>query len=310
MFFTLVLAACGNYSNDDLEFLEALPGRQDLQAQVPQDQASALALKAWLYSDTVAAAMQIDEGVEAIIDAIDLIRDRTPSGRTADARTWGPFADSDPRFEDQVVIARSAQTFNFAFSQRPVGQSEFVKVLSGTFVGASAAKGHGSLDYEVAPLEEIGHAPADPNLRSLRFVYANDAAPRTVHTTLLSRNPDNGQVATLSYVFTESAGEGNLDYDLQGQSDAGPYDVRVLSRWLPDGGAGRADGVGSLQEHPGWLLEVHQCWDARFLETYYDSQAGLAYPDGGFIFGSVPSVGCDALLGLSCPRGELRACPF
>lgn len=304
------LAACGNYSNQDLEFLEALPSREALQVNVPQDSQQALAVRAWVHTATVTTGQSINDGIESVIDQLERVRELTPSERTADSRTWGPFPDTDPRFENRVVIARSAATFNFSLEQRPVGQGEFVTVITGTFVGASAEHGHGSLDYEVASLEQIGHPPADASLRSLRFVYANDTSPRTLHTTIVSRDAKTSQLVTLAYGFTESQTEGDLDFDLQGPSDAGPYDIHVLSRWQPDGGAGRADGLGILLEHPGWVVQVHQCWDSSFLETYYDSQAGLAYPDGGFdpLFGTSPSIGCDALLGLPCPRGDAQTC--
>ena len=308
----IAMVACGNYSNDDLEFLGALPSKQALQVNVPQDQRSALTVKAWLYSGTVSTGAQLNAGIETVIDDIEVIRSLPPTERGLDSRTWGPFSDTDPRFEDRVVITRSAATFNFEMTQRPVGQGDFVPIITGTFVGNDASQGHGSLDYEASALEQIGHAPADPDLRSLRFVYANDSTPRTVHTTIVSRDPTTGQAVTLAYAFTEAAAEGDLDFDLQGPSDAGPYDLHVLSRWLPDGGAGRADGTGTLLDRPGWVLQVHQCWNDSFDETYYDSEAGLVFSDGGFnpLFGPSPSVGCDALIGLPCPRGDANACAF
>ena len=302
------LAACGNYSNDDLQFLDALPDRQALSTQVPQGSAQALSQTASLYTGTVQTAQTINAGVESIIALLDLVRTLPPSQRGPDLRVWGPFNDTDPGFENQVVIRRSANTFNYELQQRAKG-GEFVDVLTGTFVGDTALAGHGTLDFEVAPLESIGHTQRDPNLRSLRFVYANDTQPRTVNTTIVSRDAEHAQTTTLSYLYAEAPAEGDLDFDLQGPSGNGTYDIQVHSRWVPDGGAGRALGVGTLAAFTGLELQVDQCWDDQFLETYYDSRLGRALEDGGLGVGATASVGCDGA-GEVCPRGAPAACPF
>jgi len=298
----LALAACGNYSNDDIAFYDALPDQQALQVNVPQTQQNALTQTASLYTGTVQTAETINAGVESIIALVDLIRSIAPTSRTTDSRTWGPFADKNPRFEIQVVITRSGTTFTYSFEERPTGQGAFKPVLTGTFAGATAIGGHGTLDYEPNVLVGLGNPPADPNLQSLQFVYANDTSPRTVNTTIVGKDSTSGQPATLSYEFSETVAEGNLDFDFSAPSQLGPYDLHLVSRWIPDGGQGRCTGTGTLELLPDIELSVDQCWDSQFQETYYDSFTTstnpLLRPDGG--------VDCDG----GCPRGNEALCPF
>jgi hypothetical protein len=308
----LALAACGNYSNDDIAFLDALPDKGAVQVNVPQNQ-SALTRTASLYTGTVQTAQSINTGVGSIFDAIDTIRTIAPSARSADSRTWGPFPDKDLRFEDEAVITRTGTSdFDFHFDQRPAGQGKFVKVITGSFAGVTAHAGHGSLEFEQDALDSIGHPSADPNLRSLRFVYANDATPRTVTTTIIGRNATNGQTATLTYTYSESASEGDLDFDLAGPTEVGPFDLRVRSRWIPDGGRGRATGLGSVPLIAGLQFSVDQCWDDSFNETFYDS---VSWFDGGNPLaphGDFAGLDCDAGAGLplQCPRGDAGSCAF
>lgn len=302
------MVACGNYSNDDIAFYDALPDKQALSVNVPQN-GQALAQQASLYTGTVQSAQNINTGVENIIGLLDLIRTLSPTERTDTSRTWGPFRDNDVRFENRVVITRTgADTFGYALQQRPAGKGEYVSVLTGTFVGATARNGHGTLDYEAAPLISIGHPPSDPNLQSLRFVYANDSIPRTVNTTIVGKDPQNGSVGTVTYTYSEAPDVGDLDFDFTTPSAWGTFDLRIQSRWLADGGAGHALGRGTASGLPaGTAVHLEQCWDGHFAETFYDSQAGTEL-DGGFdpVYG--PSLGCDADAGQPCPRGDRAAC--
>ncbi|MBS2030883.1 MAG: hypothetical protein JST54_23470 [Deltaproteobacteria bacterium] len=308
----LALAACGNYSNDDIAFYDALPNQQALQVNVPQTQQGALTQTASLYSGTVVTAETINNGVESIIALVDLIRTIAPSARTDDSRTWGPFPDKNPAFEVQVVITRSGDTFTYSFEERKKGQGTFTPVLTGTFAGATAVGGHGTLDYEPNVLVGLGNPPADPNLLSLKFVYANDATPRTVNTTIVGRDATSGQTATLSYEFSETTAEGDLDFDFVVPTGIGPFDLHLVSKWIADGGQGRCIGTGTLDLIPGVELTVDQCWDSHFQETWYDShQLRL---DGGppLMPPDSPGLDCDAGAGLSlaCPRGNEALCPF
>lgn len=310
-FVALALVACGNYSNDDIAFYDALPDKQALSVNVPQN-GKALTQTAWVYSGTVQTAQTIDTGAENIIGLIDLIRTLSPTSRTADSRTWGPFADKDLRFEDRVVITRTApDTYQYALEQRPKGQGTFVDVLTGSFAGATASSGHGTLDYEAAPLISIGHPPDDPNLVSLRFVYANDGTPRTVTTTIVGKDATDGKTGTVTYTYSEGADQGDLDFDLSVPSGLGQFDLRIQSQWLSDGGAGHAHGRGTASLLPaGTAVHLEQCWDDHFVETFYDSEGGTELSDGGFDAGYGPSIGCDADGGQPCPRGDRSRCPF
>ena len=303
----LVLAGCGNYSNDDIAFLDALPSREALTVTVPQN-GSALGMQASLYTGTVESAQRIDAAVLRLVGILDLVRTLPPSHRSSEGRTWGPFRDDDPRFENQVAITRTGvDSYTYAFGQRRTGVGAFVPVLTGSFVGASAASGHGTLAFDPTGLRAIGH-PSGDDLLSLNFRYANDTAPRSVQTSLVAGGPDGG-TEELDYVFAQSAAEGDLDWQYEGPTpDAGRFELRVHSRLRPDG-AGRADARGTIEALPKLEWRVTQCWDGSFVERYADSNIVRPEPDGGTTT-VVPGYLCLETEGQPCPSGPLSACVF
>jgi hypothetical protein len=304
----LVLAGCGNYSNDDIAFLDALPSREALAVSVPQN-GGALGLQASLYTGTVQSAQSIDGAVLQLVEILDLVRTLPPSSRARDGRTWGPFRDRDPRFENQVSITRTGvDSYAYAFGQRRTGVGAFGVVLTGTFVGASAATGNGTLDFDPSGLRAIGHPPADASLQGLHFRYANDVQPRRVQTTILAGALDGG-TAELDYVFAQSAAEGDLDWQYEGPTpDAGRFSLRVRSRLRPDG-AGRADAQGTVEALSGLEWRLTQCWDGTFIERYADSNIVRPEPDGGAT-PVVPGYLCLEVEGQPCPAGPPDACVF
>ena len=106
----LLACACGNLSNEDVAFLEAIPQKQLLHVEVPQGSA-AQTLCAIGSADVYASAKTIGQGlnggVDAILSLVDAIRAVTPTSRDDDSRTWGPFDDKDhPGVKIQVVMVR------------------------------------------------------------------------------------------------------------------------------------------------------------------------------------------------------------
>src|SRR5690242_6412920 len=82
----------GNYSNEDLEFMSALPERGDVVASIPTQSALAPAEMAELYLATRAAVNDFNGLVDTFLGVIDTARSRPPSSRLPDERIWGPFA--------------------------------------------------------------------------------------------------------------------------------------------------------------------------------------------------------------------------
>ena len=85
---------CGNYSNEDLEFMNALPERQDLTAAIPARSAILIGT-ADLYRMTRNVALVFNGISEALLTVIDTIRAYPPTTRQPNGRIWGPFPAVD-----------------------------------------------------------------------------------------------------------------------------------------------------------------------------------------------------------------------
>ena len=84
---------CGNYSNEDLEYLTALPKTEDvsmdapLKADVPRaDEDEALKM-------TTAVTKVVNLTAVELLALVDQIRSFTPTTREQNGRVWGPFPD-------------------------------------------------------------------------------------------------------------------------------------------------------------------------------------------------------------------------
>jgi len=104
--------ACGNYSNEDLEFMNALPDREDLAAQIP---ASALspADEAELSKLTHETTRSFNGFLE-LLRIIDVIRTYPPTSRAPNVRVWGPVAADEPGWKWRMTMTRTdAQHFRY-----------------------------------------------------------------------------------------------------------------------------------------------------------------------------------------------------
>src|SRR5262245_15439010 len=83
----VALAACGNYSNEDLEFMNAVPARDDVSVVMPRLMILPAneAELARLTHETVAAF----NGALFFLQAADTIRTFPPTSRMPNGRIWG-----------------------------------------------------------------------------------------------------------------------------------------------------------------------------------------------------------------------------
>src|SRR5947209_9546024 len=94
----ILLCACGNLSNEDVAFLEAIPQKQHLHVAIPQGSTSqnlCASGAADVFASAKSTGTSINAGVDDILALVDAIRKVTPTTRDDDSRTWGPFPDSD-----------------------------------------------------------------------------------------------------------------------------------------------------------------------------------------------------------------------
>jgi hypothetical protein len=294
------LSACGNYSTEDLRFALALPLRNDLQVAVPTPAAAAGALgtcatrpaDAWLKAKP--ASDGINAGVDWILELVDRVRAISPSHREADRREWGPFPDArHPGVEVRVVMTRSwpagadgPPAFAYAFEARPVGSADWTTIIDGTFVGASAEAGTGTIAVWFDRITTLQMQDASTPTGVAIVAYDRASEPRTTELRLKDTSQGGFGLDRFDYAWAGYVdGSGRFVF-------AVPKDFNV---WTMDAGfdaAGRGRGRGTFRGI-FTVYQVDECWDADACLVYVDDPANVSCPAG---------TG-------SCSLGSLAACP-
>jgi hypothetical protein len=189
----LLACACGNLSNEDVAFLEALPQKGTLHVSVP---AGSIAQNVCLigpddiWSFAKPAGDNINQGVDNILTLVDAIRAVPPTTRDPDQRTWGPFPDNNHAGVDvQVTMFRELDANGVPWrwiytiaERRPPGA--FLPILEGEFFGAQAKNGIGRITVHFENTWTLGfNNPKDPHAppnAPARFFYDLSGDPRTI----------------------------------------------------------------------------------------------------------------------------------
>jgi hypothetical protein len=268
----------GNYSNEDLEFMNALPEKSDLSADVPTRSALVLANTAELYRMTRNVVAIFNGVVDAFLTLIDAIRSYPPTTRMPNARIWGPFPATDqPGWEVRMVMNRvDLATFTYHVDFRPIGgaNDSWLIVISGQFAASGGVrKGSGSLSVDTKTARAAGLNPGLGYLDAMSVTYDNHDFPITVdlHYTNLPNplKPDDPTQGTYDFAVAQN-GDGSLMFDFSANSIPGPAGIdvfQVTSNWLGSG-PGRSD----LQVVSGDAAGAHeaQCWNQQFQAVYTD----------------------------------------
>ena len=102
---TAVVASCGNYSNEDLLYMSAVPSSSQLAVVLPA--AATTVVQAELAQDTHNGISNVNTMLDDVLGLVDTVRSYEPTSRTSDSRTWGPFADSKhPGWQWKLVVTR------------------------------------------------------------------------------------------------------------------------------------------------------------------------------------------------------------
>jgi len=280
------VAACGNYSNDDLEFMNAVPARQDFVAFIPRDLTPAN--EAELAKDThnVIAAFN---GALDFLKVADAIRAYPPTSRIPDGRVWGPVADANhPGWRWQFVMQRDPNVvgrFNYHFDEQPIGAGDqWATILSGGFLptGGGARRGVGDFTLQTDAAHALGFPfdyGADGSLlQRLDVNYSTADYPITVAMTLrLYPNASLGDFTTTSIIYytyeAQENGQGAMLFD---GTDSTGKNIKVDSHWLGTG-RGRADAT-YVDPTNGVNLTWTECWDDSFVSVY-DNKPWAMPPD-------------------------------
>jgi hypothetical protein len=262
------LAACGNYSTDDVAFVEALPTREALRVAVPAPPAPATCgalgeASQWTQARTTGAAM--NAGLDWILGAVDMVRSLEPTERHRDQRVWGPFPDpKHPGFQGRVTVSRSEgadgiPVYAFAFeTQRPLLESTWHVLIGGQFVGGSGRTGQGSVTLYFTTIRALGlnEKPDDPTV-DVSIAYDRRADPRTLSLSIPPGAAGFGLV-DFDYGFTSwTSGDSHLDFAIQ---DGLGNRVVTQAGFLPSG-AGRGDVTLYPANPPPASYQFTVCWD-------------------------------------------------
>jgi hypothetical protein len=271
-------AGCGNYSNEDLEFMAAVPTTTELAVELPA--AVNTTTEAELAKKTHDSIATVNGALRSVLGLVDGIRAYTPSSRTDDSRTWGPFPDQQhPGWSWELIVSRDPQTpttFTYELQVQDAGAGiPWLVFVSGSFDGAGGARlGSGRVAADFQSLADAGFAldAGAKNLADLSIAYQNfdlDGSPTEVTMTMDSTpDPVTGAVTTLSIVYAILADRsGEMAFTLTGNLIPGPATevLEVNSQWLS---SGAGEGTMRVASGDGAGLQQTECWDSSFAPTF------------------------------------------
>ena len=290
-------AGCGNYSNEDLEFMNAIPARAELAVDVPRQSSLTSADSAEGWQRAFQVTRDLNNVGDAFLSFFDQIRTNYPTERDGNTRIWGPFpADEHPGWRIEFRMSKAnpaAPQFDYDLVMIPppgVALSSggpATRIIGGTtYAAGGVGMGAGHL---VVTLQEARTAglilEGLEKLISLTIDYEARTWPRTVKMVFVNVPPvppdSDAVTATYAYAGSEN-GDGSMHFSwLSNSADGlvGSATFSIDSRWLGTG-QGREDL--SVVAGAGTGATGLECWDKNFASTYkYQSWAPApAQPSG------------------------------
>jgi hypothetical protein len=270
-------AGCGNYSNEDLEFMAAVPTTTELAVELPA--AANAVTEAELAKKTHDAIKTVNDSLRHVLALVDGVRGTAPTSRASGSRTWGPFDDDQhPGWRWELIVTRDAAvptTFTYRLQTQNAGAATgWLVFVSGSFDAAGGVKeGTGQVTADFDTLAAGGFAldPDAAKLASLAIAYQNfdrAGSPTEVSMTINGVPDATGAATTLSIVYEIlSDRSGEMAFTLTGNLIAGPATevVQVNSQWLASG-TGEATLLVASGDGAG--LRQTECWDSAFSATF------------------------------------------
>ena len=273
----LLTAACGNYSNEDLEYMNAVPARVDIAAAIPPSKilpANEAELSR-LTHDVIAAF----NGMLLFLEMADVIRSYQPTSRIPNGRVWGP-APMEGRhvgWQWRFIITRdpaATEMFSYAFEVQRIGGGDvWIPFIRGTFVATGGVrKGMGHFNIATDALRAadffVETNTKGESLRVLDVIYSTAAFPISVemHLELYTDGLAGTfmETVTIDYHYEAQAnGQGAMDFE--GTDSKTGWTLGIVSRWLATG-RGRADA--RAMDGAAVDMTRTQCWDDSFVQTY------------------------------------------
>jgi hypothetical protein len=282
---TLVLAAalagCGNYSNEDLEYMNAVPDRDALAANIPPSYVLP-ANEAELSRTTHDVVATFNGLLDIILGGVDVIRGFQPTQRLPNARIWGPVrAEREAGWQWRFVVDRDPampDQFTYAWQFQLIGAARDVwsNFVTGYFETAGGARrGIGAFHVETAMLRAAGF-PFDAGgqrISTIDVTYSTREFPISVVVDFVQFT-DFTFTATNTFHYeygAQESGQGAMRFVITGADliDGPMVDsLAVTTRWLASG-AGRGEATVTQGDVAVGLQQV-ECWDTNFRATYND----------------------------------------
>lgn len=293
----LALTGCGNWSNADLEFLNALPTKETLEAQLKGTSGQMLrgagtkqqplfdenhplnvGDPSTAYSHTRDTANDFNGIISFVVDIVSFIETVPPTKRTSDSRIWGPYPDDKhPGNEWRVTINKvDMGHFTYAFECHSTS-TQFATVISGD------AKPTPNLHRGIGTINlffQLAHdnCAGDPtNADSATIDYDTSKYPTAVEVRAVA-SQDAGTI-TVDYSEAQDNASGTLSFSLDPTvplEDGGISEIQANSYWLPDGSGKQ---VGQVTK--GTLTGTNgiECWDSSQAVTYQKWWDGTEHGD-------------------------------
>lgn len=276
-------SACGNYSNEDLEYMSAIPQRDDVAIEVPRRGLLVAVGAAEGWRTTLEVTRALNRTADAFLALIDAIRRNSPTRRLPDQRIWGPFpADEHPGWQvefrmNRTVAGGDAVAFDYALAMIPPagvtlpGNARDTVIIGGTFAASGGVRvGEGHLSITLVEARAAGLVFKDlDKLRTLTIDYSTRVWPRRV-AMHIENEPSETDAASADYTYQQAEnGDGAMTFSLPQDIVAGPLGPETLSvqsRWL-GAGQGRADISVTGGDVVGEATSL-ECWGNDFRSTY------------------------------------------
>ncbi|QRO00969.1 hypothetical protein JRI60_19000 [Archangium violaceum] len=297
----LTVSCGGNFSNDDLEFINALPTREDLTSKLPRTGDSALeqglnqrvgqlALGeiSQRYVETRRVSDEFNTGLDGLLTVLERIRELPPTTRASELRVWGPWDDSEHAgHELRFVMNREPEHFGYLlqFRRKGSGEEGWWNAVAGTFKpDGGLRKGEGTVQLLLADARDHGYEMKGlGHLDRLDIVYQTRALPIGVQMHFVPS--EHSLRPEFIYSYREIPGGlaemGFLILDVDTILGGRREDVTIISRWTRDqGGVGFVSVTGG-DLPAGRTASQVECWNASFRVTYSkrswdDSEEGSA----------------------------------
>ena len=277
----LLLCACGNWSNSDLEYVYALPQKDALKSQLGSETAMQgvrrdplLGEHSDVYDSTVKASDKFNEFLDGILTGLDTLRTIPPTKREENKRIWGPYQDQKhPGFEMKVeVVKLEEKRFEWTIQMGKRFANQFVVLGGGQFVPTeSLRKGRGEFFFDATAAETLGiskEKPTDPD--HVKVGYSTDTDPVIVEV-----DSRLGATTTVGYDYNRYADSSAVfAYTVDGLADPDATKISAVAGWDTKTAG---DVTYNILEGNNRGAMARQCWDTEQKIVH----EMLVLPDGG-----------------------------